>query len=190
MKVYFTASLRGVQFYKEYYEKIFHFIEKLGHTHLDKEILTLNSVQYYSELEYKGHDADVDLYNRKMRTLQQADVCIFESSFHSLSIGFQIEKALYYLKPTIVLYLDNNKPHFLEGIENEKLIISAYKTSNVHKVLRESIAKANKKKEQRFNFFLSPELLTYLEETSKKKGLTKSRYIRSLIEQARNGVYS
>ncbi len=187
MKVYFTASLRGMQFYEQYYNKIYSEIEKLGYIHLDKEIFDLNRVQYYSELETTGREQNVDLYKRKIKSLQKADVCVFEVSLHSLSIGFQIEKALNYLKPTIVLYLEENKPYFLDGVDNEKLILSSYNSKNIHDVLKKCFEIAQKKKEQRFNFFLSPDLLNYLEEASRKKGTTKSMYVRNLIEKDRYG---
>ncbi|MBP6993778.1 hypothetical protein KBB12_00870 [Candidatus Woesebacteria bacterium] len=186
MKVYFTASLRGTQFYEQYYLKIYNAIEKLGHTNLDDEIFTLNRTKYYSELETMGRQADLVLYKKKMKQLQQADVCVFEVSLHSLSIGFQIEKAIHYLKPTIVLYLEENKPYFLDGIEDEKFILRSYNDSNIQEVLKECFDIAQKKKEQRFNFFLSPELLNYLESASKKKGSTKSNYIRNLLEKDRD----
>jgi len=186
MKVYFTASLRGMQYYEQYYRKIYDEIEKLGYAHLDREIFSLNRTTYYSELETTGKIAHLDLYRKKIKSLQKADVCIFEVSFHSLSIGFQIEKAINYLKPTIVLYLEGNEPYFLEGVENEKLILRPYNNKNLQQVLKECLEMAQKKKEQRFNFFLSPDLLSYLEEASKKQGETKSMYVRNLIENDRN----
>lgn len=186
MKVYFTASLRGMQFYEQYYHELYTQIEKLGYNHLDKEIFALNRVQYYSELETTGREQNVDLYKRKMKALQLADICVFEVSLHSLSIGFQIEKALNYLKPTIVLYLEDNKPYFLDGIDNEKLILSSYNSKNIHDKLKKCFEIAHKKKEQRFNFFLSPDLLNYLEEASRKRATSKSMYVRNLIEKDRH----
>jgi hypothetical protein len=171
-----------MQFYEQYYRKIYDGIEKMGYIHLDREIFTLNRTNYYSELETTGRAAHMDLYKKKIKSLQKADVCIFEVSFHSLSIGFQIEKAINYLKPTIVLYLEGNEPYFLEGVENEKLILRPYNSKNMQQVLKDCLDIAQKKKEQRFNFFLSPVLLTYLEETSKRRGVTKSMYVRNLIE--------
>jgi hypothetical protein len=185
MKAYFTASLRGMQFYEQYYRRIYDEIEKLGYVHLDREIFTLNRANYYSELETKGRIAHLDLYRKKITSLHKADVCIFEVSYHSLSIGFQIEKAISYLKPTIVLYLEGNEPYFLEGVESEKLILRPYNNENIQQVLKDSLEIALRKKEQRFNFFLSPDLLSYLEEASKKRGETKSMYVRKLIENDR-----
>ena len=82
-----------------------------------------------------------------------------------------------------MLYLEDNKPYFLDGIDNDKLILSSYNNKNMNKVLKDCFEIAQKKKEQRFNFFLSPELLIHLDEASKKKGLTKSMYVRNLIEK-------
>ena len=189
MKVYFTASLRGTQFYEQYYRQIYNEIESMGYTHLDNEILTQNRTQYYNELETAGRKADLDLYKKKIKQLQRADICVFEVSLHSLSIGFQVEKAIHYLKPTIVLYRGDNKPYFLDGIEDEKFILRSYNDENLHEILKECFEIAQKKKEQRFNFFLSPELLNYLESASKKKGTTKSNYIRNLLEKDRDQQY-
>lgn len=185
MKVYFTASLRGTQFYESFYTQIFHAIESLGHQHLDREIFTLNRIRYYSELDTIGRKANVELYRRKIKAVQSADICVFEVSLHSLSIGFQIEKALQYLKPTIVLYADDNLPYFLDGIQDDKLILSSYSQDTILETVTRCIELAKQKREQRFNFFLTPDLMAYLEESAKKSGVNKSTYLRSLIARDR-----
>jgi predicted DNA binding CopG/RHH family protein len=40
---------------------------------------------------------------------------------------------------------------------------------------------AREKRDKRFNFFISPKLLEFLEKTSNGDGITKSKYIRNLI---------
>lgn len=181
MKVYFTASLRGAEDYRELYKNIFEEIRKAGYIHLDEEIFQLHSTDYYKELEKKGRDAYVDLYKRKVKSIQSSDICIFECSMHSLSIGFQIQKALEYNKPVVALHYKNDIPHFLSGIHDDKLLIREYDEKNLKKVIKQALNDARERRDKRFNFFISPKLLSYLEDTSKKEGLTKSKFIRNLI---------
>lgn len=181
MKVFFTASMRGQKEFKAYYEKIYHTIEELGYTQLDDELINQKIRNFYDELEKKGRDAYVDLYKRKMRLIHEADICVFECSLHSLSIGFVIEKSIDLNKPTIALYYKDNLPHFLMGVDEEKLFIKSYTENNIKKVLKETLKDARERKDKRFNFFITPKLLLYLEKISKEQGVTKSKFIRSLI---------
>ncbi|OGK20860.1 hypothetical protein A2866_04850 [Candidatus Roizmanbacteria bacterium RIFCSPHIGHO2_01_FULL_39_8] len=181
MRVFFTASLRGTNEFKNYYKNIYRETENLGYVHLDKEIFALSSQKYYKSIENAGRKAFVDLYNRKMKHLKEADICIFECSLHSLSIGFLIQKALDFNKPTIVLFLKDHVPHFLAGIEDEKLIVHEYEEKTLNSVLRKCFDDAREKRDKRFNFFISPRLLTYLEKTSSALGITKSKFIRGLL---------
>jgi hypothetical protein len=84
-------------------------------------------------------------------------------------------------KPTLVLYYKDNVQHFLAGAEDEKLLVKSYNETNLTNVLKESIEELKSFKDKRFNFFINPGLLTYLETTSKNLGLTKSNFIRNLI---------
>ncbi|HLD26817.1 MAG TPA: hypothetical protein VJB63_02585 [Patescibacteria group bacterium] len=181
MKVFFTASMRGQKEFKEYYEKIYHTIEELGYTQLDDEVVKQNSSSFYDKLEKEGRNAYIELYKRNVRALHETDICIFECSVHSLSIGFVIQKSLDFNKPTIVLYYKDHLPHFLMGSDEEKLIIRSYTEHTIKKVLKETLKDARERKDKRFNFFITPKLLHYLEKISKEQGVTKSKFIRTLI---------
>lgn len=181
MKIFFTASLRGTDTHKENYKKIYELIEKMGFTHLDKEIFDLKSEKYYRQIENEGKEGYKDLYQRKLEHVKEADICVYECSVNSLSIGYLIQKSLDNNKPTIVLYEESSVPHFLSGIEEEKLIVVAYKKNNLSKVLETALIEAKERKDKRFNFFISPKLLAYLERQSKSEGVTKSTFIRNLI---------
>ena len=181
MKVFFTASLLGKKEHDYFYEIIYTSLQQMGYKNVDDEIFRLFEREYYDRIEKEGRDAYVDLYQRKIKHIQEAELCIFECTLHSLSIGFLIEKALALNKPTVVLYLEENIPHFLAGIESEKLFVASYTEETLKEVLKRTIDRARDMRDARFNFFISPSLLTYLEETSKKLGVTKSTFIRNLI---------
>jgi hypothetical protein len=180
MKIFFTASLRGQEDYGKYYKKVFSLIRDLGYVSLDDEILKL-SPSYYDVIQKQGRDAYVDLYERKIKKLQSADICMFECTLPSLSIGYLIQKALDFNKPVVILYLNENTPQFISGINEDKLIVRKYTESTLSEVVTNAFEEAKHLQDKRFNFFISPYLLTYLEKASKKDGISKSTFIRNLL---------
>jgi len=181
MKVFFTASQRGKAYFDSYYKKIFDTLSHLDLENIDSEIVKINSKVFYEELEKEGRKRYIELYKNSMQNIKKADVNIFECSLPSLSVGFMIEKSLEINKPTVALYLKDNIPFFLEGINEEKLIVKSYNDSTLETVISEAIEEAKNQSDKRFNFFINPSLLLYLEEASKKNGVTKSTFIRNLI---------
>ncbi|MEK9179049.1 MAG: hypothetical protein AAB893_01120 [Patescibacteria group bacterium] len=185
MKVFFTASQRGKKEFGKYYQRIYDQLELLGYSHLETSLLKISSKEFYDKLENTGHAQYTEYYNNNMKRIQEADICVFESSLHSLSIGFMIQKSLDNNKPTIVLYFEDNIPHFLHGMSEDKLILAKYTGTDLEEVLKKTLGEATDLREKRFNFFISPALLTYLEGASKKLGITKSTFIRNLIQDHR-----
>lgn len=181
MKIFFTSSQRGKKQFGKYFYLITQAITKLGYTLVKDDLLTVSSKDFYHNLEKYVREGYVNFYRSKIKSIQKADICIFESSTHSLSIGFLIEKALDLQKPTIVLYLQGHPVYLLQGVQHEKLIIKSYSSDTLSKVVKNAIEKAVSIRDTRFNFFINPELLQYIEEKSRKKRTTKSEIIRRLI---------
>ncbi len=181
MKVFFAASQRGKRYFVEEYKAIYELLSQLGYSHLDQTLIKTKSDEFYDGLDKGGRDAYVNFYNRNVKYLQEADINIFECSLHSLSIGFMVQKSLEYVKPTIVLYLEGKTPYFLAGNKEENLIVKSYNANNLKKVLSEALEEAKEKTDKRFNFFINPSLLAYLNKVAREKGITKSTFIRNLI---------
>jgi predicted DNA binding CopG/RHH family protein len=180
MKVFLNASPRGAKDFGEFYQKIYDELQKLGYYHVNDEIIKLSYDEFKDQMK-KGREAQVDLYNRKIKAIKSADICIYETSFHSLETGFLVNKSIEQGKPTIVLYYKEQVPYFISGIEDEKLIVKEYNDKNVKRMVKESIDVARERRDKRFNFFISPKLLEYLERASSNEGVTKSKFIRNLI---------
>lgn len=181
MKIFFTASQRGKAQFGKNYSRFQDAIRNNGYNLLDDDILTKNADELYEALEKGDHKKQVEFYNKKIDSIKKADMCIFEASVHSLSIGFVIQKALELNKPTIVFYIHGNRPIFFSGVDNEKLILQEYNEENLENKVKLAFEEALHLREKRFNFFISPQLLTYLESAAKKEGITKSTFIRNLI---------
>ncbi len=180
MKVFFSASPRGVDEFKPQCLTIYQQIKHLGYECTDDDVTQLS----YADFEVKmnpGRKAYVEWYKKKIASVEKADICIFETSMHSLGIGFLIQRALEYSKPVIALYYKDNIPYFLSGVEDEKLFVVKYDDKNLKSVIKKTLEQAREKRDKRFNFFLSPKLLAYIEKASNKIGVTKSKLLRDMI---------
>ncbi|MDO8498037.1 MAG: hypothetical protein Q7S61_05855 [bacterium] len=181
MKVFFSTSRRGREYFEENYNKIFKFIKDEGYENINNELIEKDNDQFYEELKKSGPKAYGVLYNKLLDGVKHADICIFECSLQSLTMGFLIQKALELSKPVIALYLEDHRPDLLAGIKEEKFQLIEYSPTNLSDKLLESIKNAKLLADKRFNFFINPTLLNYLYKASKEQGITKSTFIRYLI---------
>lgn len=178
MKVFFYSSPASTQ-YDKFIHIIYDEIVKLGYEHLNDEIKTnaIRNVLTHNKFPDKEYIHSV---GGLMFEMTKADICVFETSYQSLACGYLIDKSVESGKPTIVLYKENI-PHILSVIDDEKLIVKNYDEKSLKKILKATLEHAREKRDKRFNFFLSPKLLSYLENTSTSQGVTKSKVLRDLI---------
>lgn len=182
MKIFFDATYQGHQYFGDFYDEIYSEISKMGHTHLINDAIRLTEDLYRKELGIDRKRQN-DYYTYKIENIKKADICIFDVSYHSLGIGYMIQRALEEGKPTIALFHKGNHPIFLEGIEDDRFILISYDKKNLKDVLKKSMSKAGDLRDKRFNFFISPKLLRYLDKISKTDSITKSVFIRNLITE-------
>jgi hypothetical protein len=180
MKVFFDTTIRRTPVDEKHYKEIYSAIESLGHKHIFTDIM-MGKRLTLDEKNESAKDEFTRMYKDRMKLLQDSDINIFEASIPSLSIGFLIEKSLDLHKPTIVFHSKDNTPILITGIQHDKLITKAYTETNMKDVVREAIGEAQEIRDKRFNFFISPPLLEYLDKASGELGITKSTFIRNLI---------
>jgi hypothetical protein len=187
MKAYFTASVLGGERYLGNYVRIVKVLEELGlevyeqttkvsKNYVHKEISDENKVKYYKQV---------------LRWMNQADVIVVEASYSSLSIGHEITVALDKGKPVIVLYSESDAPHFLIGVQSDKLIVQKYKLGDLKRVLKDCLDYATEQRDTRFNFFVPRRLSSYLDWVAKKNRISRAVYLRQLIksEMKKDKVY-
>lgn len=176
MKVYFISTPRGKVKLGKNYRAIFQTVTKLGCKHVTKFILDVNAERFYL--------SDISkFYSQTINDIKQADICIFEVSTHSLTIGHLIGLSIGYGKPVIALYVKGNEPFFLGGVDNEKVQVLEYDLPSLKLTLKEAIRYAAEQQDVRFNFFISPRIQQYLDWISKHKRTPRSVYLRSLLEK-------
>lgn len=182
MKIYFTASARGVKEFGQDYQAIYKKIQELGHQNLDDLVAKVDGDSFYSEPSQEKNK----LHAQAMKNIQMADVVILEISLHSLSMGYVMHRALELGKPVIALYTAGNLPYFASTIENDKLQVIEYTKEDLGDVLQTALEYAQDTVDTRFNFFISPSLSHYLDWISSSKKIPRSVYLRQLIEDDRD----
>lgn len=178
MKIYFTASARGKMLYDSNYKRIYEIIEELGNKNLDDLILKIDPQKFYSG----NKDNRVDLYKRTVKLIKNADIVILEVSVSSLSMGYVMDRALEEGKPVILLYFKGVNPYFAGGIQDERLQVVSYSMETLKEVLNDAIEEAKERMDVRFNFFVPPKIVSYLDWVSKHRKIPRAVYLRRLIE--------
>jgi predicted DNA binding CopG/RHH family protein len=69
-----------------------------------------------------------------------------------------------------------------EGKNDDKLQVVEYELEDLYQVLKDAVEYAFKKVDVRFNFFISPKQLAFLNRIAKDKGIPRSAYIRNLLD--------
>jgi hypothetical protein len=179
MKVYFTASLRGKKDFGDYYSRIVRSLESLGYSVFSDHILKMD----FGAVEKQDKEQVKKIYRKLISEIKKADVFVAEASTQSMSVGHEITQAMNLNKPVVVLYTGDRRPSLLFGSGYEKLLIVSYDQLNVKDVLSKAVDEAKKYTDVRFNFFVSPKILAYLDWVAQKRMVPRSVFLRDLIEK-------
>lgn len=111
---------------------------------------------------------------------------IAETSFPSISVGYEISLALSRGKPVLILYSSGNAPTLLAHHRDEKLICEKYTDDTLEDIIKDFLNYVQGANDMRFTFFITSEIASYLEKISRDKKIPKSVYLRRLIEKEMN----
>jgi hypothetical protein len=178
MKVYFVGSISGKDKYFQNYNRIVDFLKKEGHKVYEITLKPSKGFVYNLSDEEK-----VEQYKRVLSWITDADVIVAECSYSSLGVGYEISLALEKGKPVVALYEEGHAPHFIEGIKSEKLAVVKYSLDDLHKTLKDAIEFVSEQMDVRFNFFVSPRIVNYLDWIAKQRKMPRAVYLRRLIEK-------
>ncbi len=181
MKIYFSGSRLFSDKFEDVYSVVREIINQEGYTLVDR-----------TEGGVPGDVYKIDSSERKKRyvsfikALDACDISVFEASYPStLHIGHEITLAIEKGRPVVVLYSDGDEkePVLFRGINSDKLIWVKYNSKNLKTVLTNALEEAKKMQDVRFNFFVSPKILEYLDFVAKKRMIPRSVFLRDLIEK-------
>lgn len=182
MLAYFTASIVGKKYHLPNYERIIKLLHEKG-------------VQVVHEHILKTSEKDIQLQSRSQRLafhknlenwINSCDFLVAETSFPSISVGYEISMALDRGKPVLILYSEGDPPSIFAYHENEKIVCEKYSESTLEPIVTDFIRFVHGEGDMRFTFFISSKQAAHMGKQSKKQRVPKSVYLRHLIDQDMN----
>jgi len=179
VKVYFTGSLLKRNQYINYYRRIVRVLEDDGHKVLQK-ILT---VEY--EVKFRNSAAQLESWQKTWNEFVRESECVVvEASYPStVHVGFEIASLMIHNKPIILLYHGDKNPSLINDLFATRIIKSSYTDNDLENVVRWCMDEVLNLLARRFTFNIDNRLDTFLEIVSREQGVSRSEYIRELIEE-------
>lgn len=181
MKVFFHAQLRDLENYFVFYRLIYNTISELGYQHTYNIFNVKDSRKISNRPDSFENSKKADQYTNLIKNIKLSDIIVVEISLHSFTSGFLMHEALIDGKPVIALYLESNDSFYMTNMHYERLQFVEYNSSNIRGRLEKAFELAKKQIDVRFNFFISPDIISYLNYISSEFHISKSTYIRDLI---------
>lgn len=175
MKIFFEASVTGRKYFLENYRQIYAALQETKY-----QLFTYAFDSSPDKIADETIDEAESFYRKMAKMIRESDLGIFEVSYPSLGIGYEIALFMEQSKPVIALYTGSKRPYVLESIKNDKLIVVEYDLKSLKETLNQAINYAKEKMDSRFTLILPPELVGYLDIIA-KNGTPRSEYIRNLI---------
>jgi len=180
MKLYFSAARAYREKFGKHYEDIIKVLSATEYKVVDNGRLRSPSGAFNN----LNKSEKMVLYKTMLKNIEKADICVFEASFPStVHIGHEITVALSKGKPVVVLYTTGCEPILFHGIEDNRIIWVEYSETDLVDKLADALDQARKIVDVRFNFFVSPKILSYLDAVAKKRMIPRSVFLRNLIER-------
>jgi hypothetical protein len=186
MLVQFSGSERNLKEDMVYYREITKCVKDLGHE------LVIDWIEdaYTSQNEIKKAKTKDKrewkvIHAKSIDALKRADVCIYEATERSFSIGFQTALVLQMKKPVLVLLRnDSMRSSFGEGIVSDLLTYKTYTPDDLKSIvatfLKDHAFSVN---DLRFNFVIDKDIDNYLRWMSFNSNTTKADIIRKILRQ-------
>jgi nucleoside 2-deoxyribosyltransferase len=180
MTVFFTASYYGREKYQKYYDLVRGAIEATGVKLISPE--KNNYLELVSESEKRRLAEPKKIhYEAIRRGIEKADAVIIEISNEDFQLGHEATIAIQNKKPVLCLSIFDD---FSRKITNPYFFGAKYSEYTAAEIIEEFTKRAGRRNfSERFNMFLSPGQIRYLESAGQSFGLNKSEYLRRLIDE-------
>lgn len=179
MTIYFTASLVGKKDFQKNYLAIIGYLQSLGHTVQADHILNTTE----SQVGLQTREARLAFHRKLEAWIQSCDCMVAETSFPSISVGYEVSLALQYKKPVLILYSVGDPPSLFAHHDDEKIVCETYNLKNFGETIDNFLNFVHGSADSRFTFFVTPKIAGYLDKIAQIKKIPKSVYLRHLIEQ-------
>ncbi len=181
MNVYFSASIVGKSLHLEKYQKIVKILKDKGCIVQAEHILDTSP----DDIRLESRESRIEFHKKLQGWISGCDCMIVESSFPSISVGYEISLALHWGKPILILYFEGDPPSLFTHHLEEKIVCERYTLNQLHGILSDFLEYAKGASDTRFTFFLPSDLALYLEIAARQQRMRKAAYLRQLIEKDR-----
>lgn len=179
MIVYFTGSITSHEHNKKHYEHIVASLKHMGHEVIADHILNNNE----EAVEKKPRTERLSFNRQVEQWIQSCNCMIAETSVPSVSVGYEIAMATRIGVPVLILHRTGEGPSLLAHHKNEQILVEKYTPATIASILEDYMAYVKDNRDIKFTFYLSRKYIMYMDEAAKTKQMTKSGYLRWLIEQ-------
>jgi hypothetical protein len=186
MTVFYTCSYYGKKKYQAWYDLVHAAIKRFTSDLISPE--EGNYLDVLDEGTRKRLSASPELlhYEAIRQGIHLADAVIIEVSHQDIQLGHEISLALMEKKPVLVLsiYEDMSRK-----IHHDYLFGARYTKVTLEPTIQDFLAHVREMRlAKRFNMFLYPSQVEYLEKAAKQYGMNMSEYVRRLINLDRRNV--
>lgn len=179
MLAYFTASVVGKKYHLAKYKKIVELLKAHGVQVVDEHIIDVSE----KDIQLQSKDKRLAFHRQLEDWVNTSDFLIAETSFPSISVGYEISMALDRGKPVLILYSEGDPPALFAYHENEKIICEKYTLDELPAIITDFLHFVRGGADTRFTFFISSRQSAHLSKMAKKHRVPKSVYLRSLIDK-------
>lgn len=181
MKIYFLGAISGLSIYRKNYEKEVHVLEKMGHVVLSDHILKRD----HNKPETFVIKDDKEYFEYMIARIKSSGLVVADISHPTANIGYEISYALSNNVPVLALYSeDKGRKVFplLVGIQSDLLILRGYDSKTLPTILKDEVGKLEDAESTKFTIMINNEIAAYLDWSSKKNKMTRSAFIKKIIE--------
>ena len=174
--------MHGKRLLESNYKLIAHEVKRLGH---EVDVTTVLD-QDPTDMDSWSEQKSLDLHKTVMNGMKKADGLLIEASYASTGVGFNLASAVHLGKPVIIFFSGKEEPHIFRTLEkiNDKFQVIRYANlDQLRKEIAPALAFATENQDTRFNFFISPEHAKYLDWIAQTYKMSRSVYLRRLINK-------
>jgi len=182
-RIFFAASSDVSREKKERYKKIISILENQG--------FAVSQVLFRKK-EFDLPSGKIDyahIYDSVIQEINRSDIFIADISYPSGGVGYQVYHAFYQKKPIIVLYMESRKSNpsmVIRGIKSKKFFTLKYNgIEDLRKNLIPLLRRSKKQLKVRFHLVIDNKDSSFIETAANNLGISKTEYLKKLIEAAR-----
>lgn len=179
MKTYFTASIVGKRHHLQNYKKIIDILKEKKCEVISDHIIKTTE----NQLSKVTKEERINFQKQLERWIVGSDCMVVETTFPSISVGYEISLAVSRGKPVLMLYSEGEPPSLLTHFKEETVMCEHYTEATLEGIIDDFLAYVKGVNDTRFTFFITSKIAAFLDKVSKQEKIPKSVYLRRLIKR-------